>query len=82
MTWQENQLASAIKTVFGENLVTIMVIYIDGRGHNAWKEFTHLNPKANQLHNEIMMRDLQQKAIFRKNIITIQVNLGKLFTKI
>lgn len=67
----KSTFASAIKTVFGENLVTI----INGddmhrweRGHNAWKEFTHLNPKANQLHNEIMMLEnlKQQKAIFRK----------------
>lgn len=63
--------ANEIKKIFGKNLVNI----INGddmhrweRGHNAWREFTHLNPKANQLHNEIMMlKNLkQQKGIYRK----------------
>jgi len=63
--------ANEIKNIFGDNLVNILNgddMHRWERGHNAWSEFTHLNPKANLLHNEIMMLESlkQQKGIYRK----------------
>jgi uridine kinase len=48
-------LSNSITTMFGENRV--LVIEGDGdhkweRNHEKWSEFTHLNPKANNLHQQ------------------------------
>ena len=64
-------LSNSLLNVFTQN--NTLVIRGDDmhrwqRGHQKWSEYTHLDPKANQLHQEIgMLNDLKQgKKILRK----------------
>lgn len=49
-------ISGAIERALGEGFVTMIRgddMHKWERGHEKWNEFTHLNPKANQLHEEL-----------------------------
>jgi len=52
----KSTLSSLIENLFGEENVVIIRgddMHKWERGHEKWREFTHLNPKANLLHNDL-----------------------------
>ncbi len=52
----KSTLVASIVDIFGKNNVTTICgddMHKWERGHEKWREFTHLNPSANKLYNEI-----------------------------
>lgn len=68
----KTSLVNYLCDVFGEKNVTAICgddMHKWERGHEKWQEFTHLNPSANKLHEEIsFLRALKKgQKILRKN---------------
>ena len=64
----KSTLASNIKKVFGSRRVGIICgddMHKWERGNERWKEFTHLNPIANELHYDLdILKQLRKKQAY------------------
>ena len=77
----KSTVAKALEDVFQKKKSTLINgddIHRWERGNNKWSKFTHLDPKANHLHNEIqMLKDLKRGlSIFRRKYDHIKGNFG------
>lgn len=68
----KSTLSEALKLLFGERHLDVICgddMHKWQRGHARWVEFTHLDPRANELHNELhYLRSLRQnRLIWRRH---------------
>lgn len=68
----KTSLVESLQNIFGTKNITAICgddMHKWERGHDKWQDFTHLNPSANSIHNEILfLHSLKNgQKIFRKN---------------
>ncbi len=68
----KSTLSDGLKALFGERHLDVICgddMHKRQRGHDRWVEFTHLDPRANELHNELhYLRSLRQnRLIWRRH---------------
>lgn len=65
-------LSDSLQALFGERHLSVICgddMHKWQRGHDRWKEFTHLDPRANELHNELhyLTALRQNKLVWRRH---------------